>query len=213
MPETKTSKKASKRELILDAAGQCFAQYGYDKTTLADIGKAIHLNKASLYYYFKNKEELFIEVTLAETAEFVKGLQAAMAQMEGCEEKVLYYVLARVDRYQEVLHRNRLTAENLAVLEGQFLSLYQQIKEREVGFVEALLEEGVQKGEIASENPHDLAESIFLVSDALKHNSSVQSKVYYNNGFTMEAVKEKIARIVRLVFAGLYAEVSKERTS
>ena len=41
-----------KREQILKAAAECLSQYGYEKTTLSDIGKLVGLNKASLYYYY-----------------------------------------------------------------------------------------------------------------------------------------------------------------
>jgi len=40
-----------KRE-ILAAAGKCFVQYGYEKTTLDDIAAIVGINKASFYYSF-----------------------------------------------------------------------------------------------------------------------------------------------------------------
>jgi AcrR family transcriptional regulator len=60
---TKQKKKEEKRKIILEAAGECFAQFGYKKTTLEDIGEKVGLNKASLYYYFESKEEIFIKLT------------------------------------------------------------------------------------------------------------------------------------------------------
>ena len=53
-----------KKQEILKAASECFARFGYEKTTLDDIGKMVGLNKASLYYYYKNKEDIFAEVVL-----------------------------------------------------------------------------------------------------------------------------------------------------
>jgi AcrR family transcriptional regulator len=54
----KEEKKGLKKEAILHGAAGCFTKFGYEKTTLDDIGKSAALNKASIYYYFKNKEEI-----------------------------------------------------------------------------------------------------------------------------------------------------------
>ena len=41
--------KKDKRQMILEAAGECFDRFGYNKTTLKDIGERVGLNKASIY--------------------------------------------------------------------------------------------------------------------------------------------------------------------
>jgi AcrR family transcriptional regulator len=63
-----------KKKEILKAASDCFARYGYEKTTLDDIGKMVGLNKASLYYYYKNKEAIFSEVVFEETEALFQAL-------------------------------------------------------------------------------------------------------------------------------------------
>ncbi|HOD55229.1 MAG TPA: TetR/AcrR family transcriptional regulator [Candidatus Cloacimonadota bacterium] len=55
-----------KRTEIIDAAKKAFRQYGVYKTTLDDIGANCNMRKNSLYYYFKNKEDLFREVIKSE---------------------------------------------------------------------------------------------------------------------------------------------------
>jgi integrase len=51
-----------KKEEIIEAGIKAFAVYGYYKTTLEDIAKMLGMKKNSLYYYFKNKEDLFREI-------------------------------------------------------------------------------------------------------------------------------------------------------
>ena len=48
--------------LIIESATKYFSKYGFHKTTMDEIAKHIHKAKGVLYYYFKNKEELFNEV-------------------------------------------------------------------------------------------------------------------------------------------------------
>jgi len=50
------------KSLIVESATKYFSKYGFHKTTMNEIAKHIHKAKGVLYYYFKNKEELFNEV-------------------------------------------------------------------------------------------------------------------------------------------------------
>ena len=65
-------KTDEKRHQILNAALNCFARYGFNKTTLDDIATAIGMNKASLYYYYENKEAIFGEVLQEEANRFIQ---------------------------------------------------------------------------------------------------------------------------------------------
>lgn len=49
------------RDQILDAAEWLFAEQGYARTTIKQIGRAAGVNSALLYYYFTDKEELYQE--------------------------------------------------------------------------------------------------------------------------------------------------------
>jgi AcrR family transcriptional regulator len=53
-------KKTKMKAKIFQAAYDCFLQYGYSKTTFVDIVKRAEISRASIYLYFKNKEDLFI---------------------------------------------------------------------------------------------------------------------------------------------------------
>lgn len=60
----------SSREQILDAAERLFAQHGYARTTIKQIGAEAGVNSALIYYYFGGKEALYHEVL----GRFVDGL-------------------------------------------------------------------------------------------------------------------------------------------
>lgn len=48
------------KEIILHAATALFARQGYDGTSIRDIVEEAGVTKPVLYYYFKNKEDLYI---------------------------------------------------------------------------------------------------------------------------------------------------------
>ncbi|MFD2117586.1 TetR/AcrR family transcriptional regulator [Paenibacillus yanchengensis] len=49
------------KQFIMRTAAQMFMQQGYEKVSLAQVAKACQLTKASLYYYFDTKAELFTQ--------------------------------------------------------------------------------------------------------------------------------------------------------
>ncbi|MBI2867203.1 MAG: TetR/AcrR family transcriptional regulator [Chloroflexi bacterium] len=51
-----------KREKVLEVAAQLFKEKGYRATSLRDIANALGVTKASLYHYFKSKEQILIEL-------------------------------------------------------------------------------------------------------------------------------------------------------
>ena len=50
------------KERILKVAREIFSKKGYDATTTQEIAEKAKVNKAMIYYYFRNKEDLYIEM-------------------------------------------------------------------------------------------------------------------------------------------------------
>lgn len=53
----------ARRDEITAAAGRLFLERGYRATSFKDIGEAVGLDRATLYYYFASKQELFQTAT------------------------------------------------------------------------------------------------------------------------------------------------------
>jgi len=50
------------KEKIIDTMYHMIAKYGYDKTSIGMICNEIGIKKPSVYYYFKNKEEILLHI-------------------------------------------------------------------------------------------------------------------------------------------------------
>lgn len=65
------------RQYIFDAAAEIFTRKGYHKTTVEEIAAAIGVSKGTIYYYFKNKEELYLAIIREGIDHFHKQLVKA----------------------------------------------------------------------------------------------------------------------------------------
>ena len=60
--ERQAKERELRREQILKGALSVFKSQGLEQTTMDEIAKKSGFGKATLYYYFGSKEELFIEL-------------------------------------------------------------------------------------------------------------------------------------------------------
>jgi len=80
---TRTRDALRSREAILAAAEQLFAERGFERTSLADIGAAAGLSRATPRYFFGSKDELYSAVlqrAFAERGERVREAFGPVAE-------------------------------------------------------------------------------------------------------------------------------------
>src|SRR5437867_1813106 len=56
-------KRAQLRKRILQAAMKLYAAHGFGGVTLREIATAIDMSAPAIYYYFHNKDEIFLALT------------------------------------------------------------------------------------------------------------------------------------------------------
>ncbi len=85
------------RSTIIKAAKELFAKFGYKKTTMEDIAIALRKGKSSLYYYFKNKEEIFQAVVESEEEVLFSKLNEIVQSSVEPRAKFTDYVMTRME--------------------------------------------------------------------------------------------------------------------
>ncbi|RRQ28138.1 TetR/AcrR family transcriptional regulator [Rhodococcus sp. Eu-32] len=78
MPKVSEDHRVERRRQIIDAAMTCFARSGFEGTSMADIIAESGLSAGAIYSYFKNKQELILQVTrdvLRSRSEDLDGLE------------------------------------------------------------------------------------------------------------------------------------------
>jgi AcrR family transcriptional regulator len=60
-----------KRRAVLQSAARLIRRIGYDTLSLGDIATDLHVAKPTIYYYFKNKEEIVCDLMTMSVAAFM----------------------------------------------------------------------------------------------------------------------------------------------
>lgn len=76
------------RDEILDAAGELFTTLGYTGTSTRTIADSVGIRQASLYHYFKTKDDILCDLlsqTVAPTLSFIPSLLGAQPALSAAE--------------------------------------------------------------------------------------------------------------------------------
>src|SRR6202171_6603108 len=76
------------RDEILDAAGELFTTLGYAGTSTRTIAEAVVIRQASLYHYFKTKDDILcalLSQTVTPTLSFIPSLTRAEPELTAAQ--------------------------------------------------------------------------------------------------------------------------------
>ncbi len=67
-----------KRIQIIKAADKRFAKHGLNKTTLDEIARDLRIGKATIYHYFKSKDDLFFQTIVWEVQQYITNITSTL---------------------------------------------------------------------------------------------------------------------------------------
>jgi AcrR family transcriptional regulator len=77
------------RELIIEAAFDCFRRHGLDKTTVVDIARAADVSRSTVYEYFRDKAAIVEACAEGASQKFYRELATAMRKGATLEEQLV----------------------------------------------------------------------------------------------------------------------------
>ncbi len=156
------------KEKILHVAGLIFSKFGFHKTTVDEIARAAHKAKGSIYYYFRNKEELFQGVVEKEFQTLRSELVASIDKSKNAKEKLANYIIVRM----QTIHK---LANFYDALKNDYLSYLPFIEKirakydnEEIVLVKSLLTSGVNNNEFEIRDIELTASALLTVLKGLE---------------------------------------------
>ncbi|RFS24029.1 TetR/AcrR family transcriptional regulator [Chitinophaga silvatica] len=137
-----------KRTLILEAALKRFKRYGLSKTTMEEIARDLEISKGSLYYYFSDKESIYVAVVERMIADCFIDMSAYVEQ--ACEisqiiDRYLDLKETMLLEYHFLFGVNEWIKDVPSSLMRQTIELLQQV---ETAFLSATITKGIRTGEL-----------------------------------------------------------------
>jgi TetR/AcrR family transcriptional regulator len=157
-----------KVKIILHAARKRFAHYGFSKVTMDEIAGDVELGKASLYYYFPTKEELFKAVIYQEQAEFIKKIELLLQKSSTATEKLSEYVEQRLIFSRKLSNLGTLSVHSVFDFKAVFRKLYDDFELQEVNLIKNIIDEGKNTGEFLNDLPAEYPKVFLHVLHGLK---------------------------------------------
>jgi TetR/AcrR family transcriptional repressor of mexJK operon len=144
-------KNPEKVNSIIRAAKQRFAHYGFAKVTMEEIASDVDLGKASLYYYFPAKEDLFKDVIRSEQNEFVSEIRSLIGRKIKASQKLKEYVDHRLDLFHKLLNLGTLIFHSPLLNNSMCRFLFTEFENTELLLLDEIINEGKKSGEFNKE--------------------------------------------------------------
>jgi TetR/AcrR family fatty acid metabolism transcriptional regulator len=151
-----------KRERILKAATQVFAQHGFFNSKISEIAKAANVADGTIYLYFKNKDDLLICLFEEEMNKIIRNMKEEVAKAEGTENKLNTFIKVHL----ELIAGNKELAEVLQIELRQshkFMKEYMGSKLNDyLNIISSIISQGQKNGELRPEIVPGIAKRILF---------------------------------------------------
>ncbi len=108
-----------KRIQIIKAADKRFAKHGLNKTTLDEIARDLRIGKATLYHYFKSKDDLFYQTISWEVEQYIQNVTSTL---QNPEQQITIRLLDYISYKENLNQHSKLLYDMLIkVIEGYSL--------------------------------------------------------------------------------------------
>src|SRR6266853_3377838 len=201
-------KPEESRSAILRAAVQEFAEHGIAGARTDTIARAAKVNKALLYYYFKDKETLYGAVL----DHAFSGMKAKVFQVLDSDllarEKIMAYVGAYFDFiasnqiYPRLMQREMMRArEGHSEHIDRLVKTYFQPIYRRVG---ELLQKGIATGEFRKVDPAHFVPSMVAMIVFYFSSAPVMQRIVRFNPLSPRRIAERRAAVLDFISAALF---------
>ena len=149
-----------RKESILDGALKVFKAHGIDRTTMDEIAIKSGFGKATLYYYFASKDEVFIAIMEDGWKQLWEGIESRIVEELSPRKKFMRIIkkMASIVKDNRILYGFLFTAPNH--IHDESKQIWKTYQERLYAILRSIIEEGIKKKEFIDIDPGMLMKAI-----------------------------------------------------
>ena len=148
-------------EKLFHAAFSLFGEKGFERTTMEEIAARSGVARATLYYYFRGKDDLFL--FLLERGIEMLGVMLGEATQSGAtaRERLEHALDRLIDLMAEFRDVLLVAMQQFGRIASNTGEAHAWIHDRSTGTLRAILEDGVKDGSLRPVDPESTALAIF----------------------------------------------------
>ncbi|MEJ2802556.1 TetR family transcriptional regulator [Comamonas sp. BIGb0124] len=152
------------RDQIVEAATEHFGHYGYEKTTVSDLAKAIGFSKAYIYKFFDSKQAIGEVICANRLAMITRIVDSVIADAPTASERLRRLFRALAETGSDLFFHDRKLYDIAAVAARDEWPSVRTLETHLRQLIQEILREGRETGEFERKTPLDEASNaIYLV--------------------------------------------------
>lgn len=182
------------KEKILESAKKLFSDYGYSAVSMSEIAKEVKITKAALYYHFKSKKEIYLEVIQNSFDALLKKLKEPIGLKTTFEKKFHQTLMAYLEFSLNEKNPIQETIQKISRLDKTTIKFTQKLQWQIIKKFEDLIKEGQKKKKLLS-NLSSKVIAHFIIG--LMDTTIIQKSFIKNKKLTL---KKSVDEIMKLLF-------------
>lgn len=137
-----------KQTEIMSAAKTLIARFGLKKTTTDDIAQKAKVSKATVYRYYKCKEDIFHEICKQDVDELWNAVSKEVESQTSIRDKLIAHLQTKIVKLHELVKFYSVTPELWLEYRPYIDFVQSRIGHLEIGMLVDILETGNRSGEL-----------------------------------------------------------------
>ncbi|WP_245830925.1 TetR/AcrR family transcriptional regulator [Sediminibacillus massiliensis] len=184
-------------QIIIETATELFLSYGYQEVSVDDIAGECNVTKATVYYHFENKPELFTETIVQMMRRISYYMEKILSEEIPLFERLYHVSEAHLKATVDMDIDGFMRETKNALAEEQVRRIH-QAEEGMYKVLEAAFDRAMEEREIPTVNPTFAAHTYIALVKAGNYRDS-EGRAFY------PTIEETAAELTNLFWNGLFA--------
>ncbi len=196
--------RASSADKILEHAAQFFAKKGFTGTIMDELAESAGVNKATIYYHFKDKRRLYEAVLLHHMKPMADAILESVAQQHSALDKLNAYITTFAKENGSRPHMTSILMREVAGGGDNMPDTTKAQMYRILTTIKAIIVQGVQEGIFVNVSPlviHFMvigSLSFYITSEPIRK-AMVSNDPQMQNDFVNSTVEDVALQLSQMV--------------